>query len=836
MQGRVIDCQGRQAKVVDHAGISYWSKLPYCLRILLENGLRNEPNARKKWVGCFSDWFQGKSAEINFYPARVLMQDLTGVPALVDLAAMREAMQSMGGQIGGINPKCQVDLVVDHSIIVDYTNSPSAFAQNVSREISRNKERYAFLKWAQGAFTNLRIVPPGKGICHQINLEYLADVVTEKDGWWFPDSLVGLDSHTTMINGLGVLAWGVGGIEAEAAMLGQPITMNIPKVVGVELKGRLKAGVNATDMVLHLTEKLRQRGVVGKFLEFIGPGAKSLTLAERATISNMAPEYGATCAYFPPDEETMSYLRLTAREESHISIVAHYLKSLDMFWQDDQPTYSETFSVDLSLVESCIAGPKTPDQRIPLPLVKKSLAELKLSCDKTALSDGSVVIAAITSCTNTSNPSVLIAAGLLARNARKKGLVAQSWVKRSFAPGSKVVVDYLQKLGLMEDLEALGFYLVGYGCTTCIGNSGPLDEKIALKIDKEKLTVAAVLSGNRNFEGRVHPQTQLNYLASPALVVAYAIAGNMAINFDQEPLYKEVYLKDIWPSESEIATAMTKIVSASYKKEYASIFKGEADWDEISVNQDKVYSWVADSTYIRKPPFLENTQSHVLTDIHKAKVLAVFGDKVTTDHISPAGSIAIDSAASEYLQSIGQSVEALHSYGARRGNAEVMVRGTFANTRLVNQLVPNNPGGYTLFEKKVMRIYDAAMKYRCPLVIFAGEQYGMGSSRDWAAKGTHLLGVKAVIAKSFERIHRSNLIGMGVLPCLLSDDIELEGDELIYIEGIEAMSAANADLTLVIKSEQGEKTYTLKSAIHTQIELAYYIQGGILPYVLYQLS
>lgn len=831
MHGRTLDLQGVAYTIVDQSNIPYWNKLPYCMRVLLENGIRNESEKREEWIKVFDQWFSGELSEISFYPARILMQDLTGVPALVDLAVMRDAMLDQGGDSKAINPQCQVDLVIDHSVIVDHAKNPDAFAQNVAMEVGRNKERYAFLKWAQGAFSNLRIVPPGKGICHQVNLEYLANVVTDKDHWLYPDTLVGLDSHTTMINGLSVLAWGVGGIEAEAAMLGQPITMNLPEVIGVELVGTLKPGVSATDMVLHLTECLRQQDVVGKFLEFVGAGVKSLTLAERATIANMAPEYGATCAFFPTDEETLNYLRLTAREASHIDKVEQYLKAMDMYWVGDIPSYTDILKVDLNEVESCIAGPKTPDQKIILPKVKESLGGLLETADRESLSDASVVIAAITSCTNTSNPSVLIGAGLLARAARKKGLVVPKWVKPSFAPGSRVVMDYLKKLNLLEDLESLGFYLVGYGCTTCIGNSGPLESNIASTIEEKGLKVSAVLSGNRNFEGRVHPQTQLNYLASPALVVAYAIAGTVAIDFESEPLIDGVYLKDIWPSEAEIEKAMQAVSADAYKKEYETIFEGEEDWRSIKIEASEEYKWDSDSTYIRKPPFFEGEKAQ--GDIDGAAILALFGDKVTTDHISPAGSIAENSAAGDYLQSQGVALSALHSYGARRGNAEVMVRGTFANIRLVNQMLPDKTGGYTVFEGEVMRIYDASIKSKGkPLVVFAGNSYGMGSSRDWAAKGTRLLGVKAVIANSFERIHRSNLIGMGVLPCLMEEKVNLKGDESISILGISGMDKPNCVLRLIIKTPSESREVNVMAAINTQQELSYYQKGGILPYVL----
>lgn len=843
-QGRTFVYQDQSYQVVDADSIEYWDKLPYCLKVLMENVLRHSPEHVDRWHDAFAGWLKGERPEIAFSPSRVLMQDLTGVPAIVDLTAMRDAMQAMGGDAAAINPKCGVDLVIDHSVTVDFAKTPDAFAQNVALEVQKNRERYELLKWAQGAFENVRIVPPGKGICHQVNLEYLADVVSQKAGWLFPDTLVGLDSHTTMINGLGVLGWGVGGIEAEAAMLGQEVSLNIPDVVGVSLEGKLKPGVTATDLVLHLTEFLRSHGVVGKFVEFVGEGALALALAERATIANMAPEFGATCAFFPVDDVTLDYMALTGRDQEQIDRARAYLVNTRMFWDaGKQAQYSDLLVFPLDQVEPCVAGPKRPEQRLALKDVKPSIQHLV--CDREKLSDGSVVIAAITSCTNTSNPSVLIAAGMLARNAQKMGLKVPTYVKSSFAPGSRVVMDYLEKLELVGPLEELGFYLVGFGCTTCIGNSGPLDPQIADTIDQENLTVSAVLSGNRNFEGRVHPQTQLNYLASPPLVVAYALSGSVHIDFEEEPLGeyegKPVYLRDIWPSDIEVEKAIMQVSREMFHKEYQAIFEGTADWEAINIQQSELFPWDESSTYIRKPNFFEGGASDSSAkEIVNARILAILGDSVTTDHISPAAAIPSDSEAANYLRDQGVSDDALHSYGARRGNAEVMVRGTFANIRLQNKM-SQHVGGYTTYypDNVETSIYDCAMRYIKAghgSVVFAGKFYGTGSSRDWAAKGTKLLGVKAVIAESFERIHRSNLIGMGVLPCELlnvaTEDLALIGDEEISLLGVANLSKPGETLELIIQREGQEKRFTVKVAIDTVNELKYYQSGGILSHVL----
>lgn len=847
-QGKMLKVGGDNYSIVDISTIENWQKFPYCIRILYENVLRNAPEQSEQWHQSFSAWLEGQSSEVAFYPARVLMQDLTGVPAVVDLAAMRDAVTKLGGDPALINPRCDVDLVIDHSVTVDHAMDAKAFERNVAIEVQKNKERYELLKWAQGAFENLNIVPPGKGICHQVNLENLGKVVIQKNQSLYPDTLVGLDSHTTMINGLGVLGWGVGGIEAEAAMLGQPISLNLPQVVGVELSGALIPGVTATDLVLHMTEYLRSHGVVGCFVEFFGEGAQKLSLAERATIANMAPEFGATCAFFPVDEETLSYLALTGRDPSHIALTRTYLKEVDLLWtQDVVPQYSQTLVFDLSKVEPCIAGPKRPEQRVKLSEVKSSLGDV--GYDRSKLSDGSVVIAAITSCTNTSNPSVLIGAGLLAQNAQKKGLVVPGWVKASFAPGSRVVVDYLKKLDLVEPLESLGFYLVGFGCTTCIGNSGPLDPAVSKVINEQALQVGAVLSGNRNFEGRVHPETQLNYLASPPLVVAYAIAGHLGIDFIDEPLGEHegqpVFLKDIWPSDQAIQKAMQVVSADMFKKEYQGIFSGTADWKAISVDQRNQFSWSDSSTYIRQPNFFDQMQAlpQDLDDIKQARILAILGDSVTTDHISPAGAISPESEAAQYLRDKGIDESGFHSYGARRGNAEVMVRGTFANIRLKNHMSART-GGYTTHHpsKEDVSIFEAAKRYQADQeasVVFAGKFYGTGSSRDWAAKGTKLLGVKAVIAESFERIHRSNLIGMGVLPCLLQgsglSELALSGHERVSIVGIASLNEPGQLLTVLIENPDSGKEairVDVKAAIETENELQYFKHDGILSYVL----
>lgn len=845
-QGQTLHIGDKSFSVTDITQVGYWRRLPYCLRVLLENALRNDGEDA---IATFAKWFDGESPEVAFYPARVLMQDLTGVPAMVDLTAMRDAMADLGGDPSVINPKCGVDLVIDHSVTVDYAMGADAFAKNVAMEVSKNKERYELLKWAQASFDNVRIVPPGKGICHQVNLEYLADVVTLKQERLYPDTLVGLDSHTTMINGLGVLGWGVGGIEAEAAMLGQPVSLNIPKVVGVKLVGGLNPGVTATDLVLSLTEYLRGHGVVGSFVEFFGKGASELSLAERATISNMSPEFGATCAYFPIDKETLAYLSLTGRGDSHVERIEAYLKHMSMWWDlSEDPDYTTVLAFDLSQVEACVSGPKRPEQRLALSAVKPSLGGLVYDTD--SLSHGSVVIAAITSCTNTSNPSVLIGAGLLAKNAIAKGLKLAPWVKASFAPGSRVVVDYLKALDLIEPLEALGFYLVGFGCTTCIGNSGPLDEAVAKEITERDLTVSAVLSGNRNFEGRVHPQTQLNYLASPGLVVAYALSGNVGVDLQQEPIgyseNKPIYLKDIWPSDQEVQQAMQAISSEMFVKEYQDIFSGTIDWENIDVVQSPRFQWRDHSTYIRHPSFLAGVAVNPLEvdDIKDARILALLGDSVTTDHISPAGTIAKESEAANYLRQNGIEEDLFHSYGARRGNAEVMVRGTFANIRLDNKM-SQRLGGYTTYHPagEETSIYDCAMRYHTQgvqAVVFAGKYYGTGSSRDWAAKGTKMLGVRAVIAESFERIHRSNLLGMGVLPCILASDtlasLNLSGDELVSLTGIHGLSKPRATLVLSIQKNDTVVEVPVIVAIDTQTELGYFQHGGILPYVLRGIS
>lgn len=858
-------------------GLEGISRLPFSLKILLENQLRFEDGktVTQADIKAFAEWLKTHRSdhEIGYRPARVLMQDFTGVPAVVDLAAMRDAMLKLNGDPKKINPLCPVDLIIDHSVQVDKFGTKKAFHDNVEIEIERNHERYAFLKWGQKTFQNFSTVPPGTGICHQVNLEYIGRSVWshEKDGvsYAYPDTLVGTDSHTTMINGLGVLGWGVGGIEAEAAMLGQPVSMLIPQVIGFRLSGKLKEGVTATDLVLTVTQMLREKCVVGKFVEFFGPGVKFLTLADRATIANMAPEYGATCGLFPIDEETIKYLQLTNRSSETIALVKSYAQAQGM-WHDENSTEAEFSSVmelDLSNVVPCMAGPKRPQDRVPLPDLKKvteafivkSNKEKELEIDfpttnEYSLKHGDVVIAAITSCTNTSNPSVMLAAGLLAKKAIEKGLSRKEWVKSSLAPGSKVVTDYLNKAGLTQYLEKLGFYLVGYGCTTCIGNSGPLPEAVARTINDDDLIVCSVLSGNRNFEGRIHPQVKANWLASPPLVVAFSLAGTTRLDITKDSLGedssgKPVYLKDIWPSEEEIQAAAHQVVKGMFSKEYAEVFKGDEQWLALTVREGETYSWDKNSTYIKHPPFFENISENpaVLKNISGARILAIFGDSVTTDHISPAGSIKPESPAGEYLIAQGISIRDFNSYGARRGNHEVMMRGTFANIRIRNEMVPNIEGGYTLHfpSGKEMSIYDAAMQYKSenvPLIVFAGKEYGTGSSRDWAAKGTLLLGVKAVIAESFERIHRSNLIGMGVLPLQFKEgttrlSLKLNGDEKIEILGVEENLTPQKELTLKITRDNG-KTEEIKvlCRIDTQNELEYYRHGGILQYVLRELS
>jgi aconitate hydratase len=859
------------------------SRLPYSLKVLLENMLRYEDDRTVSAddVKAVADWLQTQSSsrEIAYRPARVLMQDFTGVPAVVDLAAMRDAMVNLGGDPDKINPLSPVDLVIDHSVMVDSFGSADAFAENVDREFQRNNERYAFLRWGQSAFDNFRVVPPGTGICHQVNLEYLAQVVWTKDENGetvaYPDTLVGTDSHTTMINGLAVLGWGVGGIEAEAAMLGQPISMLIPEVVGFKLTGQLPEGATATDLVLTVVQMLRAKGVVGKFVEFYGDGLSHLTLADRATISNMAPEYGATCGFFPIDAETLNYLEFSGREPERIALVETYAKAQGLWRQDDtpDPVFTDTLALDLSTVEPSLAGPKRPQDRVLLSNLAQqfmtsdfpSFSGLDSYAQKRSvpvagadyeLTDGAVAIAAITSCTNTSNPSVMIGAGLVARKARAKGLSVKPWVKTSLAPGSQVVSDYLEKANLQEDLDALGFNLVGYGCTTCIGNSGPLPDPIVEAINAEDLVVGAVLSGNRNFEGRVSPHTKANYLASPPLVVAYAIAGNLAIDLKTDPIGQDadgrpVYLKDIWPSTEEIKTVMAAALTPEmFRSRYSNVFSGTPDWQQIQTVDSKTYAWKSDSTYVQNPPFFEGMGATVngqaFADIQGARPLALLGDSITTDHISPAGAIKTDSPAGSYLTGNQVTVADFNSFGSRRGNHEVMMRGTFANIRLQNEMVPGTAGGVTqhMPDGTEMSIYDAAMQYQAagtPLVVIAGKEYGTGSSRDWAAKGTRLLGVKAVVAESFERIHRSNLVGMGVLPLQFQPGSDrttlgLDGSETFDITGLSHGIQPGMTLTLTVHRADGSQTEVpVLCRIDTLDEVEYYRNGGILHYVLRQL-
>lgn len=853
------------------------AKLPVSLKILLENVLRYEDGVTvtKQDIEAVAQWTKTKTSnhEIAFRPARVLMQDFTGVPAIVDLAAMRDAMKKLGGNPQKINPLSRVDLVIDHSVQVDAFNSASALKQNTQLEIERNYERYEFLRWGQKAFNNFHVVPPGTGICHQVNLEYLAKSVwshKEKGEFYaYPDTLVGTDSHTTMINGLGVLGWGVGGIEAEAAILAQPISMLIPEVIGVKLSGKVKEGITATDLVLTITQILRKKGVVGKFVEFFGRGLDSLALADRATIANMAPEYGATCGFFPVDAETLRYLKLSGRDTDTIALTEAYSKAQGL-WRDENtpdPVYTDIIELDLDTIEPSLAGPKRPQDKVVLSTLPKAFNDFLEENKKTAQKDdffavekedftlqhGDVVIAAITSCTNTSNPNVLMAAGLLAKKAIEKGLTAKPWVKSSLAPGSKVVTDYLKQAGLLTYLEQLGFYLVGYGCTTCIGNSGPLPEHIAQTIQENDLVVSAVLSGNRNFEGRVHPQVRANWLASPPLVVAYALAGNTRTDLSKVSLGNDnqgnpVYLKDIWPTQLEIATEVAKIGHDLFQKEYAEVFLGDKDWQSIKVTESEAYHWNADSTYVQQPTFFDNLSEKPapIQSINNAAILAIFGDSITTDHISPAGSIKADSPAGLYLQSKSVAVKDFNSYGARRGNHEVMMRGTFANIRIRNEMVPEIEGGFTRYipNNQVMSIYDAAMAYqkdKQPLVVIAGKEYGTGSSRDWAAKGPCLLGVKAVIAEGFERIHRSNLIGMGILPLQFMNNqtrktLELTGNEIISLSLDDSLKAG-ATLSVTIRRHSGkEETISVLCRIDTQNELEYYRNGGILQYVLRNLA
>jgi len=888
------------------------SRLPFSLKILLENLLRNEDDAFVKAddILALARWDVTSTAEkeIAFRTSRVLLQDFTGVPAVVDLAAMRDAIAALGGDPQRINPLQPVDLVIDHSVQVDEYGTQAAFLINTELEFDRNKERYVFLRWGQDAFRNFRVVPPGTGICHQVNLEYLGKTVfvSEENGERvaYPDSLVGTDSHTTMINGLGVLGWGVGGIEAEAAMLGQPVSMLIPEVIGFKLHGKLPPGATATDLVLTVTEMLRKKKVVGKFVEFYGTGLSSLPLADRATIANMAPEYGATMGFFPCDEETLKYLRMTGRPEEHIKLVEAYTKEQGLFRTDatPDPVFTDTLELDLGTVEPSLAGPKRPQDRVPLSKAKTmyreallaDLAKLGTPAAAAQLKDatkvsaepalapatvlvadgeevandgvkveyngqtftlrhGAVVIAAITSCTNTSNPSVMLAAGLLARNAVKKGLQRKPWVKTSLAPGSKVVTDYLRQAGVQEYLDQLGFQLVGYGCTTCIGNSGPLPEPIGQAIESKKLVTAAVLSGNRNFEGRVNPLTRFNYLASPPLVVAYALAGRMDLDVTREPIGVgkdgPVFLRDIWPTPQEVQDEINRSVKSEFfKTQYADVFNGDDQWRALDVPAGETYSWDAGSTYVKNPPYFEGMtmQPPGIRPITGARALAMLGDSITTDHISPAGNIPASSPAGKWLIAHGVEKKDFNSYGARRGNHEVMMRGTFANIRLRNEMVPGTEGGLTTRTPggAPESIYDASMTYQqagTPLIVVAGKEYGTGSSRDWAAKGTVLLGVRAVIAESFERIHRSNLVGMGVLPLEFTNgetrqSLGLTGFETFDIEGLDGGLKPRAKLTVKAKGGDGNgKTFTVVARIDTPEEMRYYTNGGILPYVLRQL-
>ncbi len=863
---------------VSDAGYGDISRLPFSLKVLLENLLRYEDGRSvtvadiekaAKWVET-----QKSDLEIAYRPARILLQDFTGVPAVVDLAAMRDAMVQLGGDPQKINPLNTVDLVIDHSVMIDESGTASAFDNNVKLEFERNKERYEFLSWGSKAFNNFRVVPPGTGICHQVNLEYLSQTVWVTDdasgkSVAYPDTVVGTDSHTTMVNGLAVLSWGVGGIEAEAAMLGQPISMLLPEVVGMKLTGEMKEGMTATDLVLTVTQMLRAKGVVGKFVEFFGPGVGALSLPDRATIGNMAPEYGATCGFFPIDRETCDYLAFTGRDAAQVALVEAYAKAQGM-WRDENtpdPVFTATMELDLSTVEPSLAGPKRPQDRVVLSDVKKSgmdaIADYRGSAaaesdqlaratgDDYTVEDGDVVIAAITSCTNTSNPSVLVGAGLLARNAIAKGLKAKPWVKTSLAPGSQVVRDYLAKAELQDDLDALGFNIVGFGCTTCIGNSGPLIDKVADAVDADDLVVGAVLSGNRNFEGRVHQQVRANYLASPPLVVAYALAGSLKVNLSTDPLGQDtdgndVYLKDIWPTNQEIHDTMRECLTAEmYRSRYENVFEGPEEWQKIESTKSETYGWQESSTYVKYPSFFEGMEREpeAITDITGARPLLILADSVTTDHISPAGSIQRESPAGEYLLERQIRPAQFNSYGSRRGNHEVMMRGTFANIRIRNEMVPGVEGGVTTHQPsgEQMPVYDAAMKYAAdgvPLVIVGGKEYGTGSSRDWAAKGTTLLGARAVIVESFERIHRSNLIGMGVLPLQFTDgatrqSLGLNGTETFDIKGVAEGLSPRSDLDCTIHRADGSSVdVKLLCRIDTLDELDYYKNGGILQYVI----
>ncbi len=869
-------------------GLKGISRLPFSLKVLLENLLRNEDgrSVTKEDIQAVAQWLKNRTSdrELAFRPARVLMQDFTGVPAVVDLAAMRDAMEHLGGDPTKINPLVPVDLVIDHSVAVNFFAQRDAFKRNVEEEYKQNLERYRFLKWAQSSFQNFRVVPPGTGICHQVNLEYLARTVwtapakisfpdkSAATELAYPDTLVGTDSHTTMVNGLSVLGWGVGGIEAEAAILGQPYSMLLPEVIGVRLNGKLKEGMTATDLVLTVTQMLRKRGVVGKFVEYFGPGLAGLTIADRATLGNMSPEYGATCGFFPIDDDTIRYLRDTGRPESLIALVVAYAKAQSLYHTKNtpDPVFTDVLKLELSSIEPSLAGPKRPQDRIALKEVKSGFAQamdkefnksgemdkrVPVEGRNFTLGNGDVVIAAITSCTNTSNPSVMIGAGLLAKKAVEKGLTVKPWVKTSLAPGSQVVEEYYQKSGLQKSLDALGFNLVGFGCTTCIGNSGPLPEEISEAVNKHDLVAAAVLSGNRNFEGRVDADVRANYLASPPLVVAYALAGSMQVDVAKAPLGtdqkgRKVYLRDIWPTSREIASVMRKSINKQmFVRKYADVFKGDANWRKIAVKGGLTFKWDDRSTYVQNPPYFESMQkrSQPIEDVVDARILGLFLDSITTDHISPAGSIKEESPAGEYLRDHQVRPRDFNQYGTRRGNHEVMVRGTFGNIRIKNQMVPGVEGGYTIHypSRQRMTIYDAAMRYKSEgvaLVVFAGKEYGTGSSRDWAAKGAALLGVRAVVAQSFERIHRSNLVGMGVVPLVFEEGtswqtLALKGDELVTIRGLHGDLKPHQRLYAeIVAADGGLKRVPLVCRIDTVDELDYYKNGGILQYVLRRLA
>lgn len=868
-------------KAAEKNGLDGISKLPYSMKVLLENLLRHEDGrtVTADDIRAVKSWMTKRKStrEIAFRPARVLMQDFTGVPAVVDLATMRNAMQDIGGNTKKINPLTPVDLVIDHSVMVDHFGTSKSLKKNVELEYSRNEERYEFLRWGSQAFENFRVVPPGTGICHQVNLEYLAQTVwTKKDKIngksvevAYPDTLVGTDSHTTMVNGLAVLGWGVGGIEAEAAMLGQPISMLLPEVVGFKLTGKLPKGATATDLVLTIVEMLRKKGVVGKFVEFYGSGLNNLSLEDQATIANMAPEYGATCGFFPVDKEALAYLKATGRAKTRVALVEKYAKAQGMFRTSSSPdpVFTSTLQLDLSEVKPSLAGPKRPQDRVLLENMPASFADslseqggdlakrVDVKGEKFALGNGDVVIAAITSCTNTSNPSVMLGAGLVARNALARGLKVKPWVKTSLAPGSQVVADYLKKAGVQSSLDKLGFNIVGYGCTTCIGNSGPLPAAISQAINDNNLVAASVLSGNRNFEGRVSPDVRANYLASPMLVVAYALAGSVNINLATDPLGQDkkgnpVYLKDIWPDSKEISETIRKCVTpAMFRERYKDVFKGDSNWRKIKPAKGETFTWNKSSTYVQKPTFFEGLSAtpSPVRPIENARILALLGDSITTDHISPAGSIKASSPAGLYLKNNKVDIADFNSYGARRGNHEVMMRGTFANIRIRNHMAPGTEGGVTKLQPsgQEMSIYDAAMEYAkqdTALVVFAGKEYGTGSSRDWAAKGTRLLGVRAVVAESFERIHRSNLVGMGILPLQFTgneswETLKLDGSETVTIDGVEGKIKPRQSVSATITRANGQsQKVKLLSRIDTQDEVDYFLNGGILQYVLRQLA